>query len=125
MDPSHLLRAQRVLEVGQLLALEGEAVVDHVLAARGRHEEVPQTGAARLRLELLDDRQRLPALAGSDLGGVLVVPRSDEHVDEPAYSISEKGLPLAEGKIQRFRSLAISVLFYATLLTILDPRIQG
>jgi hypothetical protein len=49
-DASHHLAQRRVLEVRQTGAARGV-----------RQEHVPQTGSARLRLELLDRRDRLPA----------------------------------------------------------------
>ena len=76
-DPAHFLGAERILEVGEARPFELEAVVDRRRAVRGRHEQVPQALAARLVLQLLDDRQDLPALALALLFVIIAGPRAD------------------------------------------------
>ena len=49
-----------------------------------RQEQVPQPGGARLRLQLLDDRPRLPAHVGADAVIVFALVRIDVLVHEMA-----------------------------------------
>ena len=56
--------------------------LDERAAVRFRQEQVPQARGARLGLQLLDDRHRLPALARSHVGVPLVLVRIDVLVHE-------------------------------------------
>ena len=55
-DAAHDLAERRVLDVGQAGAV-----------CALREKQIPQPGGARLRLQLFDDRRRLPAIAVLDL----------------------------------------------------------
>ncbi|MEY9204773.1 hypothetical protein ABIF05_003883 [Bradyrhizobium elkanii] len=66
-DAAHLLRQQRVFEIGQSRAME------FIVFMRGRrHEHVPEAFGLRLLLQILEDRDHLPARA---FGVLLVVDR--------------------------------------------------
>src|SRR3546814_11350223 len=58
----------------------------------GRHEEVPEAGRLRLRLQLLDDGKRLPAIAGRELILIVLEPRVNLGIDEGAHAVEVAGL---------------------------------
>lgn len=96
MDAAHLLGAERIFEVRQLLALETEAVVGLPLCAAGRHEQVPEAFGARPLLQVLDDREDLPAVTRMDLPMVFGLTRPDLGLHESTHAVPIKGLAPAE-----------------------------
>ena len=67
-------------------------------AAR-RHEQVPQARRLGLGLQVLDQGQRLPAVAARDLAMILPDSRPDVRVDEGLDLVAEESLPFRKVKI--------------------------
>src|SRR3546814_18500763 len=65
----------------------------------GRHEEVPEAGRLRLRLQLLDDGKRLPAIAGRELVLIVLEPRANLGIDEGAHAVAVEGLAFRKVKV--------------------------
>ena len=96
---SHFFGAERIFKVGQLLALEVEALVDMGERAARRHEQVPQPCLTGERLELLDDRDWLPAIPRGNLRVVVRDSRAHVLVDEIADAIAEMCLPFRKVEV--------------------------
>ncbi len=95
--PPHLLREQRVGEVRQPRA----AILRRVVMGRGWQEQVPEPGGARPRLQLLDERDRLPALARRDLARVALDVRRHVLRHEGADPVAPGGLFRRRGEIHQ------------------------
>ena len=80
------------MEVAEARPFELEAVVDMRRAVARRHEQVPQPFGARLVLQLLDDRQDLPAVALALLRVIVGDARPDVLVHERADAVAPLGL---------------------------------
>src|SRR4030095_12982092 len=80
---------------------ECESLVDMLQRATGRHEQVPQARVTRLGLQVLDQLQRLPAIAGIDLFLIVRDSGADVLVDELADAVAEKRLAFRKVKIHR------------------------
>src|SRR3546814_9063761 len=86
-DAAHLLGAQRIFEVGEARPLELETLVDMVVrGAARRHEQVPDARGFRLGLQILDDLDHLPAIAGAVLLLVGCHGGADLALDDFAYA---------------------------------------
>ena len=90
---------KRIFEVGELRALELEALVDMAQRLAGRHEQVPQARLFGLGLQLLDHLDRLPPVPLGDLGLIVLVARPDVSLDELAHPVPVKSLPFRKVEV--------------------------
>src|SRR5206468_3413023 len=79
--------------------LELEALVDMLERVARRHEQVPQPRRLRLRLQLLDDCDRLPPVALGELRLIVAGARTDPSLDELADASLEESLPFRKVKV--------------------------
>ena len=82
-----------------MFAFESEAFVDMLQRAAGRHEQVPQPGFVRDRFQILDQRDRLPAVARIDLFFILADSGADVAVEKQAHPVAEERLAFRKVKI--------------------------
>src|SRR5205085_8940647 len=117
-DPAHLLGAEGIFKVGELRPLELEALVDMAQRLPGGHEQIPQPRLARGRLQLLDDLDRLPAVAGGELLLIVLRAGADSSLDEFAHPVAVESLPFRKVKVHggRFPSLCGARLLPETAL---------
>ena len=74
---------------------------DVLKRAARRHEQVPQPRFARLRLQVLNDLERLPAAAIGLLLVIVADSRADLGIHEITDAIAERSLSFRKVKVQR------------------------
>jgi hypothetical protein len=99
-DAAHFLGAQGIFKVGEARPLEFERLVDMVVRGRlGRHEQVPDAGVLGLGLQILDDLDDLPAIAGLVLLFISGDGGANLALDEIAHPVPPIDLPVGEIEI--------------------------
>jgi hypothetical protein len=97
------LRDRRVVDVGQPLTAVGAEPGGVLAGVLVRQEEVPQAPLSGLGLELLDQRQRLPRVAGTtslrEVAVVVALHRGDLSVDEVLDAGGEVGRARRRGEV--------------------------
>ena len=106
---AHLLRAQRVVEIGQ----SGAVKFAFVVFGRGRQKQVPETFGFRLGFELFEDRNNLPAIASFVLPVIGLDRRIDMRIHEGHDAVAPMFLPLGHRKVHDVLSLQFCVTYPA------------